>query len=203
MSQSFVAFVFLCVGAAAAVLMPDLPPAVLPYMPFVALVLGGMALWVGAGLVQRGLARLWTQAFAKPRPVIVVDGSNVMHWRDDVPSVRTLTLVLADLTARGFAPHVFFDANVGYKLWGRSISARDLAFQLDLKPGQITLAPSRTPADPLLIGYAIGAGVRVVSNDRFMDWRDQFPPIRDKGFLVPGKVKGERVELRFVVMATA
>ena len=203
MSQSFVAFVFLCVGAAAAVLMPDLPPAVLPYMPFVALVLGGMALWVGAGLVQRGLARLWMQAFAKPRPVIVVDGSNVMHWNDDVPSVRTLTLVLADLTARGFAPHVFFDANVGYKLWGRSISARDLAFQLDLKPGQITLAPSRTPADPLLIGYAIGAGVRVVSNDRFMDWRDQFPPIRDKGFLVPGKVKGERVELRFAALATA
>ena len=125
MSKSFVAFVFLCVGAAAAVLVPDLPPAVLPYMPFVALVLGGLALWVGAGLVQRGLARLWTRAFAKPRPVIVVDGSNVMHWNDDVPSVRTLTLVLADLTARGFAPHVFFDANVGYKLWGRSISARD------------------------------------------------------------------------------
>ena len=196
MSKSFVAFVFLCVGAAAAVLVPDLPPAVLPYMPFVALVLGGLALWVGAGLVQRGLARLWTRAFAKPRPVIVVDGSNVMHWNDDVPSVRTLTLVLADLTARGFAPHVFFDANVGYKLWGRSISARDLAFQLDLKPGQITLAPSRTPADPLLIGYAIGAGVRVVSNDRFMDWRGQFPGLGDKGFLVPGRVRGDGVELR-------
>ena len=201
MSQSFVTFVFLGVGAAAAVLMPDLPPAVLPYMPSVALVLGAMALWVGAGLVQRGLARLWTQAFAKPRPVIVVDGSNVMHWHEDVPSVRTLTLVLADLTARGFAPHVFFDANVGYKLWGRATDCRDLAIQLDLNPAQVTIAPSRTPADPLLIGYAIKAGQRVVSNDRFMDWRAAFPQIRDKGFLVPGSVRGGQVELRFVAVA--
>lgn len=201
--MSFVTFALLSTFAAAAVVMPGLPPDIAVYMPYLAFALGLMAPWVAAGMVRRGLSRLVSWAFVKPKPVIVVDGSNVMHWRDDVPSVKTLALVLSDLTARGFAPHVFFDANVGYKLWGRSISARDLAFQLDLKPGQITLAPSRTPADPLLIGYAIGAGVRVVSNDRFMDWRDQFPPIRDKGFLVPGKVKGERVELRFAVMATA
>jgi hypothetical protein len=198
-SIPFIAFVWLCIVAAAAVLTPDLPP----YMPFVALGLGIFALWVGAGLVQRALARLWTRAFAKPKPVIVVDGSNVMHWRDDVASVKTLTLVLADLTTRGFAPHIFFDANVGYKLFNRAIDARDLAHQLGLAPSQITLAPSRTPADPLLIAHAVLAGVRVVSNDRFMDWRDQFPRVRDKGFLVPGKLRGERVELRFAAVKAA
>ncbi len=188
---------FLCIAAAASVLTPDLPPVVLPYMPFVTVGLALLALWVGAGLVQRALGRLYLWFLTKPKPVIVVDGSNVMHWRDDVASVKTLTLVLSDLAERGFAPHVFFDANVGYKLFNRAIGQRDLAFQLDLKPAQITLAPSRTPADPLLIGFAIKAGVRVVSNDRFMDWRAEFPAIRGKGFLVPGKIRGDNVELRF------
>ena len=194
--MSLMVFIVLCTAAAAALVTPGLPPDIAVIMPYLAIVLGLMALWVAAGIVRRGLARLF--GFAKSKPVIVVDGSNVMHWQNDVPSVKTLTLVLSDLTARGFAPHVYFDANVGYKLFNRAMNAGDLAWQLDLRPSQITLAPSRTPADPLLIAHAIGAGVRVVSNDRFMDWRDQFPQIRGKGFLVPGVVKGERVALRFV-----
>ncbi len=193
--MSVIAFIVLIAAAAAALVVPGLPPDIAALMPFLAIVLGLMALWVAAGIVQRGLARLF--GFAKPKPVIVVDGSNVMHWQNDVPSVKSLTLVLSDLTARGFAPHVYFDANVGYKLFNRAIDRGDLALQLDLRPSQITLVPSRTPADPLLIAHAIKAGVRVVSNDRFMDWREQFPQIRDRGFLVPGRVKGEQVELRF------
>ena len=199
--MSFITFVLLCIFAAAAVVTPGLPPDIAVYMPYLAIAFGLMALWVAAGMVRRGLSRLAFWAFAKPKPVIVVDGSNVMHWQNDVPSVKTLALVLSDLTARGFAPHVFFDANVGYKLFNRAIDSRDLAWQLDLRPSQITLAPSRTPADPLLIAHAIKVGVRVVSNDRFMDWRGEFPQLRGKGFLVPGVVKGERVELRFVAVA--
>ena len=199
--MSFVVFIILCTAAAAAFVVPGLPPEISAYMPVLAMVLGLLAVWVAAGMVQRGLARLFARFLAKPRPVIVVDGSNVMHWQGDVPSVKTLTLVLTDLTARGFAPHVFFDANVGYKLFDRVVSSDELALRLDLKPTQITFAPSRTPADPLLIAHAIKAGVRVVSNDRFMDWREQFPAVRGKGFLVPGKVRGDGVELRFVALA--
>ena len=199
--MSVIAFIVLIAAAVAALVVPGLPPDIAALMPFLAIVFGLMALWVAAGIVQRGLARLF--GFAKPKPVIVVDGSNVMHWQNDVPSVKSLTLVLSDLTARGFAPHVYFDANVGYKLFNREIDRGDLALQLDLRPSQITLAPSRTPADPLLIAHAIKAGVRVVSNDRFMDWREQFPQIRGKGFLVPGRVKGGQVELRFVAREAA
>ena len=199
----FVAFFLLCNAAAAALVTPGLPPEVAADMPYVAIILGLAALLVAALMIGRGLAWLFVRTVAKRKPVIVVDGSNVMHWMDEVPKVKTLRLVLSDLTARGFAPHVFFDANVGYILWGRPIGARDLAERLNLNPSQITLAPSRTPADPLLIGYAITTGVRVVSNDRFMDWREEFPAIRGKGFLVPGKVKGDSVELRFVAREAA
>lgn len=159
-----------------------------------AIILGLRALALALGRVLAARLRPGKQPPAKP--VIVVDGSNVMHWRDDRPSVRTLALVLDDLTARGYAPHVFFDANVGYKLFGRAIEHGELADQLELSAAQITLAPSRTPADPLLIGFAIRAGVQVVSNDRFMDWRAAFPQIGEKAFLVKGRIRGEAVELR-------
>lgn len=192
-----VAVIALCTAAAAALVTPGLPPDIAVYMHYLAVLLAVLALWVAAGLAQRGLAPLFGSALVKPKPVIVVDGSNVMHWQDGVPSVKSLTLVLSDLTARGFAPHVYFDANVGYELFDRAIDQGDLAWRLDLKPSQITLAPSRMPADPLLIAHAIGAGLRVVSNDRFMDWRAEFPAIRGQGFLVPGNVRGERVEFRF------
>lgn len=165
-------------------------------MPAVAAGLGLAALGVAAGLLGRALGRGLLRLVRRPRPIIVVDGSNVMHWLGDVPTVGALEMVLADLTARGFAPHVFFDANVGYKLAGRHLGPDDLARALAIPRSRIFVAPSRTPADPLLIAHAIRSRARVVSNDRFRDWRDDFPTLGDKGFLVPGRLQGERVELR-------
>jgi len=158
--------------------------------------LGVIALGLAAELLGRVIGRGVRRLFERRRPVIVVDGSNVMHWQDDVPRFEALDLVLSDLSARGFVPHVFFDANVGYKLAGRHVDPSALARALSIPRSQIFVAPSRTPADPLLIAHAIKTRARVVSNDRFRDWRDDFPALGDKGFLVPGRVLGERVELR-------
>src|SRR5207237_4090630 len=115
------------------------------------------------------------------RPVIVVDGSNVMHWKDDVPTIEALARVLGDLTAKGFVPHVFFDANVGYKLVGRHLDPDALARALALPRSQVFVAPSRTPADPLLIAHALKVRARIVSNDRFRDWREHFPALGGRG----------------------
>lgn len=192
MSRSVVVLLVLLFAAAAALAYPGQPSLLLA----VAAVLGIGALGVAAGLLGRAIGRgLWRRA-EPPRPVIVVDGSNVMHWQGDVPTFEALDLVLSDLSARGFVPHVFFDANVGYKLAGRHVGARDLARALALPPSQIFVAPSRTPADPLLIAHALRVRARIVSNDRFRDWRDDFPALGDKGVLVPGRLLGERVDLR-------
>lgn len=134
---------------------------------------------------------------APDRPVIVVDGSNVMHWGEGVPSVKTLGLVLRELQGRGFEPLVYFDANVGYKLFGRHMEVAELVGLLPVVGReQVAIVPSGTPADPFVIEEAIRYGGRVVTNDRFMDWRGQYPAIRGKGFLVKGSVRGKRVELR-------
>ncbi len=125
---------------------------------------------------------------AAPKPRIVVDGSNVMHWGGD-PSVKVLHSVLADLSG----PIVFFDANVGYKLMGKHMDAEDLAPLLGLTPTQITIAPSGTQADGLLLDYAAKHRLRVVSNDRFRDWTVKHRWVRKKGRVVRGDWKSGRV----------
>jgi len=151
-----------------------------------------------------GLAAfVWLLVKLRPRPVppaperlIVVDGSNVMHWDEAGPSLKVLGRVIDDLRDRGFVPQVYFDANVGYKIAGRHMKEAEIARVLRLRAAQITLSPSGTPADPLLIDFALRRGARVVSNDRYRDWREDFPRLGDKGVLVGGRYVSGRVELR-------
>ncbi|SEM73849.1 Zc3h12a-like Ribonuclease NYN domain-containing protein [Loktanella fryxellensis] len=159
----------------------------------VLILLAVLALEVVAGLgtfvrkLSRGPSQLPRAARqAEGAPTIVVDGSNVMHWNGE-PSALVLTRVVVALTARGERPHVYFDANVGYKLQDRFLNATAMAFLIGLPPARVTVADRDNPADPLLLDYAIRLGVRVLSNDRFRDWRQAYPQIAARGFLVRGR----------------
>ncbi|MEJ6402792.1 NYN domain-containing protein [Yoonia sp. 2307UL14-13] len=165
----------------------------------------GKGIFVVFGLLTLGyLTRfaLWSRRPKPQHPVkqvspgrpIVVDGSNVMHWAGE-PSVAVLSRVLAELKRRGMQPFVYFDANVGYKLFDKKIKPADLAARLDLPPAQVTVAPSRTPADEVLLERAVNDDLRVVTNDRFLDWKQRFPKVGDKGFLIKGMWKEGNVIL--------
>lgn len=130
-----------------------------------------------------------------PDTHIVVDGSNIMYWSGD-PSVLVLNRVLLDLQEKGRIPIVYFDANVGYKLWGKYMNAEVLGPRIGLKPHLISIAPKGVTADELLLTFAVENGLRVVTNDRFLDWREQFPGAGEKGFLVKGDWKQGSVMLR-------
>lgn len=117
---------------------------------------------------------------------IIVDGSNVMYWGGD-PSFMVLSKVLGSLQENGLTPIVYFDANVGYKLWNRHVYAREIAQMLELDPRQVALSPSGVTADEVLLEQATRDGLRVVSNDRFRDWKLTFPKVGQKGFLVRGR----------------
>ncbi len=119
---------------------------------------------------------------------VVVDGSNVMHWSGE-PSLKVLMRVLQELQRRGLQPLVYFDANVGYKLFDRHMKPAELARELDLPPAQVTFAPSRIPADQVLLEKATADGLRVVTNDRFRDWKSRFPKVGEKDFLIKGMWK--------------
>jgi hypothetical protein len=126
---------------------------------------------------------------------IVVDGSNVMHWGVEVPSLGVLSRVLGELVKAEFVPVVFFDANVGYKVSGQHMDEAELAGLLGVKPAQVHISPSGSPADPLLLDYATRNGLRVVSNDRFRDWSVKFRRVGTKGFLIHGRYAEGRVDM--------
>lgn len=123
---------------------------------------------------------------SKPEKWIVVDGSNVMHWKDEVPRLATVLDVVQALTARGYSPGVVFDANVGYKTIGRYLHNGELAKQLGLPEDRVLVVPKGTQADPYLLITARDLGARVVTNDRFRDWVEAHPEVCEPGLLIRG-----------------
>ena len=117
---------------------------------------------------------------------ILIDGSNVMHWRDNTPDIEPVRAVVASLQAQGYTPGVVFDANVGYKLEGRYRNHYKLARRLGLPHEQVMVVPKGEPADPMILRAARDYGGRVVSQDRFRDWESEFPELRRPDFRVRG-----------------
>lgn len=155
------------------------------------LVLSSIILTVFVSEIMRWLrgfagARVSAPQTRSARNLILVDGSNVMHWGGD-PSMMVLTQVLDDLQKRGFTPYVYFDANVGFKLFNQYARGSFMADQLKLEPWQVVVVKGGVTADEQLLKKASQDGLRVVTNDRFRDWKVKFPAIGTKGFLVKGK----------------
>jgi Zc3h12a-like Ribonuclease NYN domain len=126
---------------------------------------------------------------------ILVDGSNVMHWEDNTPHIEPVRRVVAALKAQGLDPGVVFDANVGWKLFGRYLGERELSQILDLPADQVLVVPKGNPADPWLLTTARDFSARIVTNDRFRDWAEAHPEVDHPGFLVRGSLSGSGVWL--------
>lgn len=120
---------------------------------------------------------------------ILVDGSNVIHWKDGTPQLDTLREVLARLTALGYQPGVVFDANAGYKIGERYRDDGDLGRMLGLHKDRVLVVPRGTQADPALLATARDLGARIVTNDRYRDWVEAFPEVAGPGLLVRGGFK--------------
>ncbi len=131
------------------------------------------------------LIRAWFD-WRRANTWIIVDGSNVMHWKDGAPDLATLRQVLASLKQAGFKPGVVFDANVGYKVEGEYMNDRTLSRALGLRAKRVMVAPKGTPADPLILQAARDSKARIVTNDRFRDWEDEFPDVLKTDRLVKG-----------------
>ncbi len=148
-------------------------------------------LLVSAGLVV--VAVLLLLAGARPPAAevswIVVDGSNVMYWDRETPSLDTVRQVLRAVEAEGLVPLVWFDANAGHVVEGRYLRPETLARKLGLRQGQVLVAPKGTPADPLLLDEAARLGARVVTNDRFRDWAEEHPMVQEPHRFVRGRVR--------------
>lgn len=150
---------------------------------------------LGAALLGRRLLRWWSRRRAGQAPWIAVDGSNVLYWQDDTPSLQTVRRVVDALKSRNLRPVVWFDANVGYLVGDRYLGPAPLARSLGLSARQVIVAPKGTPADPLVIEGARTLKARIVSNDRFRDWQEQFPEVRAASNFVRGDIENGALRL--------
>jgi hypothetical protein len=138
----------------------------------------------------------------KPKNWIVVDGSNVMHWQDNTPQLAPLLRVVEDLKARGFAPGVVFDANAGWKLFGKYLNERDLGRMLGLPTDQVLVVPKGTQADPYILETARKFKARIVTNDRYRDWAEAHPEVAEPGHLISGAMQDGKLWLTGMGEAT-
>lgn len=144
------------------------------------------------------IAAIWLLMLrlSRPRPTaparradIIVDGSNVLHWNDGVPSLRPVMDVIRELMAQGLTVDVMFDANVGYKIGTRYLHDRELALQIGLPEEQVRVVSKGTQADHHILRAARRFQAQVVSNDRFRDWQAEFPEVDTPGFLIRGGMR--------------
>ncbi len=144
------------------------------------------------GLLLRGKRR---QKPSKQR-YVMVDGSNVLYWKNERVDVAPLQDLVLSLTGKGWVPVLWFDANAGYLIADRYMGPKDLAVLFGVPEKQVHVAPKGTPADPLLLDGAKALKAQIISNDRFRDWKGSHPILHGKKRLVTGVWRKNGVELR-------
>jgi hypothetical protein len=127
---------------------------------------------------------------------ILIDGSNVLHWRDGTPDIAVVKNLIHSLQETSHRPAVVFDANVGYKISDRFMDERSLARLLGVSVKQVLIAPKGTPADPLILNAAREMQATIISNDRFRDWMGTFPSETQAHRLIQGGVQRGSVYLK-------
>ena len=109
--------------------------------------------------------------------IIVVDGANVAYGeesKDGRPKVANLTLMRKALEARGFDPIVVVDASLAHHVDDEE-QIKALFEQQRLRQ-----APAGTDADYFVLSTAEDHEARVVTNDTYEKYREQFPWIEER-----------------------
>lgn len=164
-------------GAAAALVLPGMVNLLL---------IAGPAFVASLYLIIRTRLARPPSADDVPPNTILIDGSNVMYWADDTPRIETVREVVQYLVGHGFSPGVVFDANAGYLIADRYLHDRDFARLLGLPAKHVMVVNKGTPADSTILAASRDMEARVVTNDRYRDWVEEHPHLRQKGILVPG-----------------
>lgn len=147
-------------------------------------------------VLRAAINRHWTRAL-KAQDWVLLDGSNVMYWRDGEPRVNTLRDVIQHLTRLDHSVAVVFDANAGYLVAGQYLHDQAFARLLGLPVSRVMVVPKGTPADPFLLDAAADLGARIVTNDRYRDWIESYPELRRPGALIPGGYRAGKLWLKF------
>ena len=131
------------------------------------------------------------------RPLAVIDGSNLMYWRDNQPDLTPVRAAARACEAKGYKVGVIFDANAGYRLYNRFMPAHRLSPELGLPQDQVFVVPKGEQADPFLLNFASEENAILLSNDRFRDRISGYPQLNTPGRLVRGHWDQGEIHLNF------
>ena len=114
---------------------------------------------------------------AEDRGVVVIDGANVAYEERSAggkPKLSNLLNVRNELEGRGFEAVIIVDASLNYDI--------DDQKQLEtlIQSQQVRQVPAGTDADYFIIQLADQFNARVVTNDRYKDYLDDYPWITDR-----------------------
>ncbi|SHL10131.1 Zc3h12a-like Ribonuclease NYN domain-containing protein [Roseovarius marisflavi] len=160
-------------GVAVALFLPGYGDLILIAAPSA---IAALFLWIRAAVRGRKSAENW----------VLIDGSNVMYWKDNTPKIETLREVIAYLRGLKHTPAVVFDANAGYLLAGKYQHDYAMANHLGLTEECVMVVPKGTVADTFLLTAARDFNAPIVTDDRYRDWKDDFPEIAQPGRLIRG-----------------
>lgn len=180
MIVSFVLLICSIAGLIAALVIPGLSDLSLLALPCA---IASFYLLLCAAPIESGLAR------GKDQKWLIIDGSNVMHWKEGAPKIDTVREVVAHLHALGFNIGVVFDANAGHILTGRYLHHRAMGKLVGLAEDRVMVVDKGTPADATILAAARDHGARIVTNDRYRDWADAHPEAREPGHLIRGNYR--------------
>jgi len=172
MARAFLLLILSFIGCAASVLVPEV----------------WFTAFVFAPMVLVSLLMLW-QARGSAAQLVIIDGSNVMYWRNETPGWSAIEDVVAQVQRDGLKAGVMFDANAGYVLSGRYLHDEAFAKQLGLPVDQIMVVPKGTQADGYILQAARDHKARIVTNDKFRDWADRFPEVETPDVMISGRYR--------------
>ncbi len=150
-----------------------------------------------APAIVGAVALVWMagQALQPRRHWIVVDGSNVLRWRDGPPDLATVALVVRELERLRYTPVVWFGAEAGFLVAERRLGPGALARALRLPTIQVLVAPDGTRVEAFVFTGAREMQAPVVTNASCREWVEHFPEIAGEGRLVRGSFTGKKVTL--------
>jgi hypothetical protein len=124
---------------------------------------------------------------------VLIDGANVMHNGAEKPLLSNLELAMTRLQSEGHTCIVFVDANIKYQLEEEERKK----FETMLQTEHVRQVPAGTQADIWVLQYANDMPrSRILSNDRFEEWTDEFPVIfKNLGRFLTFMIDGN--EIRF------
>lgn len=110
-----------------------------------------------------------------PKPVAVIDGSNVAleeKTNNGKPKMENIAKMRRIIEKHGYRPIIITDANLKHEVDDKP------QYEVFEGEGIIHQAPAGTQADYFVLMTAQVEDGIVISNDRYLDWQEEFPWVR-------------------------